>query len=151
MKKLCLLFLLTCSFIFALSGYSYAAGTCTVTTDSDMGVAQVKWSWTCTSGGAVSGEGAIRVSGVVLGVRFVPGSGVTNLYDVYIKDSNDVDILGARGVDLSSTASTSTNYRTPLTGTDSHKIVLMEQTLTPTVAAAGDAKSGTIYLYLSRP
>jgi hypothetical protein len=125
-----------------------AAGSCTPTPAPAYGASTKihKWEWTSDTDGNVSGEGAItRVSGMILMVRFVPGSGVSDLYDIEINDENGVDVLQGVGADLSNSASASTNLKTPFTA-EGGFVYLFQATLTPKVQNAGNAKSGTIFL-----
>ena len=125
------------------------AGTCTVTTDSDKNTLRVKWTWLSNGSGILSGEGAIRVTGIISGVRFIPDTTdkPDNLYDVTILDENGVDVIIGVGANAPQLVTATGNYRTPVT-TDSQYVSLFEATLTPTIAAAGAAKVGVIEMNL---
>jgi hypothetical protein len=151
MKKLFLIVWLL-FLIFALGAQScFAAGSCTTTeirSETTGALLGYQFAWTSDASGDVSSVGAISPAcGPIIGVQFVPGAGVSDLYDVTILDGNSVDVLIAVGADLSNTASATSNYKTPLTAEGGY-VNLGNATLTPVVANAGNAKTGTIYLYL---
>ncbi len=127
------------------------AGTCVVTTDSDKNTLRVKWTWVShASNGNVTDEGAIRVTGIISGVRFIPDTGGTapdNLYDVTILDANGVDVIIGVGANAPQLITDTGNYRTPVT-TDSQYLSLFEATLTPAVANAGNSNGGIIEMSL---
>ncbi len=109
--------------------------------------------WTCTAGGAVSSATSIPVVGKIERVVFVPGTSgnqPTNLYDVTLTDTGGADVLAGQGADLSNTSTTTVCpcvLMTDGTHTGANPFVVAEA-LTLTVANAGNAKSGTIYLYV---
>lgn len=113
------------------------------------GVQIIVFEWTASAGGVVSGVGATdkAITGHVTGASFDPGSGVSDLYDVQILDGNGVDILRTLGSNLPSDATSTANYKTPLTDEGGYQ-TLTRQTLTPSISGAGNATSGTIYLWV---
>jgi len=125
----------------------HAVGTATVTTTtSDKGgtVARYDVAWTSTSMGAVSGNAFAVVSGTILQVRFVPSATVapTTLYDVTILTANSVDVLNGVGTDLSATAS--------LLVANVGVWLDDSATLDVVVANAGNAKAGTVSIWVRR-
>ncbi len=126
------------------------AGTLTVTRSSvRYGVTKYALAWTSTAGGAVSGNAFAVVAGELMMVKFVPGSGgtqPTDLYDVTLVDTDSVDVIGGVGANLRNTVS---SFATPLfSGPYFHDA---SQNLDLVVANAGNAKTGTVYLWLGDP
>lgn len=128
-----------------------AAGTVVVTKTEYPGlrssnVVRYAIAWTCTAGGAVSANAFSTVKGKMLSYKFVPGTAAdqpTDLYDVTLNDSDAVDLLGGGGANLSNATSKLTVLTTPvyLDGT---------QTLDLVVANAGNAKKGTVYIWIEQ-
>ena len=113
---------------------------------------KAKWAWTADASGDVSGVGiSSKLSGEIVGVHFIPGTGgdaPDDDYDVTILDPNGVDVLIGAGTDCKQSITVTSNYRIPLTTTTLKKLVLMDETLTPVVASAGAANTGVIELLL---
>lgn len=154
MKKIAIALFATVLVIF-MSGpaFAAAAGSCTSGLIYDAGKSNVKtykFEWTSSSGGAVQEVGAIRVSGIVLGVEFVAGAGSflpTDLYDVTLLNEQGADILNGAGADVPVAGSAQARFRTPR-NVDKGSIILREHVITPAISAAGNAKTGVIYLYV---
>jgi len=125
----------------------HAVGTVVMTAttgDLDGTVARYDLAWTSTAGGAVSGNAFAVRSGTILQVRFVPSATVapTTLYDVTLVTAKSVDVLSGLGTDLSATASTLlTNIGVWLDA---------GATLDLVVANAGNAKAGTVSIWVRR-
>lgn len=100
-------------------------------------------SWTSdASGNVTSNTSAIRV-GNVFKIEIVPNGGgtqPTNLYDVTLLDANSVDLLSGVGADQSNAASKVFVFDPQMWHDDT--------ALTLTVANAGNAKGGTVYLWV---
>ncbi len=116
-------------------------------------IARLVFAWTSSSGGAVSGTTTTVANGVVGRVSFVPGSGgsqPTDAYDVTLLDQDGLDVLAGRGANLSNAAASHVCPGVPITdGTSTGVVpVMLEGTLELQVANAGNAKSGTVTLYL---
>jgi len=126
------------------------AGSITVTTtDLGRGVTKYSIAWVSGAGGDVSGNAFTVKTGELRQVKFVPdggGTAPTDLYDVTVTDANGVDILGGTGANLSSTTAA---IKIPVFGFQTDRLLLETGDLTPTVAAAGNAKGGTIILYVA--
>lgn len=107
------------------------------------------FAWTSAADGTVSGVGGVNgVFGRIASVRFYPGTGVTDAYDVTLLDANGLDVLLGVGANVSNSATnTAANIRTPL-NTDKGFVVLNGATLTPAISGAGDSKTGTIELIM---
>jgi len=105
----------------------------------------IKWDWLSTDGGAVSSACTNKVTGVISKVVIVPdggGTAPTTLYDMTILDENSIDVLEGNGADCSATA---TEYLDQSDGLGN----VCDSTLTLTIAAAGNAKGGTVYLFIT--
>lgn len=108
--------------------------------------------WTSDASGDVSGTQTAYLSGVIARVAFVPGSGgsaPTNLYDVTLLDESGLDVLAGQGANLTTSAS-AVVPGVPLkdgTTTSVHPCHIDDK-LELRVANAGNAKSGTVILYL---
>jgi hypothetical protein len=125
----------------------HAAGTLTCTA-ADEGRSHVRYScaWTSTAGGAVSGNGFAVSGGWLESVRFAPGTTTpTDLYDVTITHSDGSfstgDLLAGTGADLSNTTAKLLTFD-PLIWHDGRG------TFDIVVANAGNAKTGTVVLYV---
>jgi hypothetical protein len=117
------------------------------------GVRKYSIAWTSDASGNVSGAGnAFAVGqGEIISVRFRPGTGgvePTNNYTVQLQDADGVDVLGGAGggTNLSNTAAT---LAVPAVSTYFKRYV-ESGNLTPVVAAAGNAKTGTVELLILR-
>jgi hypothetical protein len=131
-----------------------AAGSITVTT-SDIGGGVWKYAvaWTCDASGNVSGTTFDLGRGTIMQAKFAPGSaGVqpTDQYDVTITDADGADILDGFGANLSN--ATAKSFPNQSGGGEGAAALAFFPggTVTPVVANAGNAKSGTITLYLKR-
>ncbi len=127
------------------------AGTLTVSRASlRYGVTKYTLAWTSSAGGTVSGNAFAVVAGELLQAKFVPGtsgSQPTNLYDVTLVDTDSVDVLNGIGANLSNAANT---IDVPTFGAASTHRYFHDasQSLDLVVANAGNAKSGTVYLWV---
>lgn len=127
-----------------------AAGTVVVTSRSDLGnAARYELAWTSTAGGAVSGN-ALTVAGRLMQVKFVPNTGATqptDLYDVTLVDQDSADMLTVDGVAYGANLSNAT----PKVLLFNPPVVLETGgTLDLVVANAGNAKTGTVILWVQR-
>lgn len=108
-------------------------------------VKSIKWDWLCTDGGVVSSTTLNKYCGIITKVVIIPDgapTAPTAAYDMTILDENGIDVLEGNGADCSATA---TEYLDQSDGLGN----VSESTLTLTIAAAGNAKGGLVYLYLS--
>jgi hypothetical protein len=135
------------------------AGSITVTTSEVAGAGGVrKYSiaWTSDAAGAVSSNTFSMAPGSIVMVEFIPsggGTAPTDLYDVTFLDANSVNIFdnGAGtsiGADLSATVATT---KMPFIGGGAVTYVrrwTQGGTFQPVVANAGNAKQGTINVYV---
>lgn len=134
------------------------AGSLTITTQNlyrgpARPVMKIMLAWTCTAGGAVSGNYTDYVSGELLRVVFIPGGGgnaPTNLYDIVLNDENGLDILAGQGANLSSTVTTNVIPGVPVKdGTSTFTgAVSLDDKLELQVSNAGASKTGTVILYV---
>ena len=121
-----------------------AAGTVVVTTlNVGGGVTRYAVAWTSTAGGAVSANLFDVKAGLLLAVKVVPSAATapTALYDVTLVDTDSVDLLNGQAADQSATVGKYFVFNPPL-------IVDSTQQLDVVVANAGNAKLGTVYLWV---
>ncbi len=137
------------------------AGSIVVTTSEISGGAGVKKysvAWTSDALGAVSGNAFDMAAGTIVAVEFIPSAvaAPTDLYDVTCLDDESVNVFddgtGAAsiGANLSATAA---SYRVPFMG-GGGTVTYVRQWLhggsyQPVVANAGNAKQGTIDIYVA--
>jgi len=145
-------FLLTLALVL-LGAEAFAAGSVTLTYgETRPTVRTVTLAWTSDAAGAVNGTLTKMVSGEVLRVVYVPGSGgtqPTDLYDLTLEDANGVDVLAGKGANLSNVNKTQI---CPLIGdgTTTNQRNAVDGTLELKVTNAGNAKTGTVVVYLKR-
>lgn len=122
-----------------------AVGSITTTTENIGGGYTVySCAWTADASGAVSGIDVPMARGFVHQVKFIPGTAgnaPTALYDVTLVDADAVDFLGGSGADLSATVAA---IKAPILGSSQMQPFWRGGSLQPTVANAGNAKTGTI-------
>ncbi len=119
------------------------AGTVTTTEVMHSSVQKIKFAWVSSAGGAADGTTTNYLTGQIVGAVFVPGSGAdqpTDQYDVTIVDSDGNDVLAGQGANLSNAA--------PVYKLAANMTACVESKLTLGVTNAGNAKSGTIYLFV---
>lgn len=125
------------------------AGSFTETLQQHSTVRALRLAWTCDASGAVNGTRTTAfVSGEILRVVFVPGTGgaqPTNLYDVTLEDTDGVDVLDGCGANRSNAAAVSTAPEIGAAATGQRTAV--SSTLELKVSNAGNAKQGTVVLY----
>lgn len=122
------------------------------------GVYKYGIAWTCDASGVVSVTPFPVIPGTIVLVEFVPGSGgtqPTDLYDVTMTDDLGVNVLddGSGTVSIGADRSNVTaSSRIPLVIGATGLFVrrwLHGGNLIPVVAAAGNAKTGLINLYVA--
>lgn len=114
-----------------------------VVTSSDLGrdISKYSIAWTSDASGVVSGTPFDIRRGMLLGAEFIPGTGgtvPTDLYDLTLTDSNNADLLVGNGANLSATI--------PSRYAPQALIVFEGGPVTPVLANAGNAKTGTLVL-----
>jgi hypothetical protein len=127
-----------------------AVGTVVVTSEVGSGNLSVfTLAWTSSAAGAVSGN-AVTVSGLLWQVKFVPNTGATqptDNYDVTLTDQDGADMLTVSGVaegsNLSNALPKVIRYTSP-------PVLKSGGTLDLVVANAGNAKTGTVYLWIQQ-
>lgn len=120
------------------------AGTLTLTTGSQVRVGRNRvityvFAWTSTSGGAVSANAKTLQNGLIVSVKFVPGTSgdqPTDNYDVVLNDADGADVLFGAGANRSNAAASVVRLDPPY--------VHAGGTLDLVVANAGDTKKGTV-------
>lgn len=131
------------------------AGTVTVTDQKLRSCRRISLAWTSDASGDVNGTATDYISGMIARVVFVPGTGgsePTNLYDVTLRaySSDGIDLLAGQGANLANNANTHVCPGVPLKDgtTTSVTPIFVDDTLELVVANAGNAKSGTVVLYI---
>lgn len=106
------------------------------------GLKRIKWSWLSTDLGVVTGSVTTnKYTGEIVRLVTDPGATApTAAYDITILDEDGVDVLVGAGADRSATATEQV--------LGSSLGIIFNTTLTLEIAAAGDAKIGTVYLYI---
>lgn len=122
------------------------AGTVTYTEENLGHIKKIKAAWTASNpGGAVSGSATTEVyTGEVVQIVTVPGTvgdQPTDQYDVTVLDDDGIDVISGAGGNRSN-ASTE-----QIQGLTSLGFVAGDH-LAVTIANAGNAKKGTVYLYI---
>jgi len=133
------------------------AGSIVLTTE-DLGskITRYRVVWTSDAAGAVSGNTFVMRMGTLLAVEFTPGAGgsqPTSAYDVDLLDAEGATLFddgagNSIGNNLSNTVSTNHTPLVGLTGVTLYRRWHHGGSVQPTVAAAGDTKSGTIDVYV---
>jgi hypothetical protein len=123
------------------------AGTNTVTTlDVGGNVTRYKCAWLSDASGNVNTNPFSVKPGVLMQLKFVPNGGgtvPTDLYDITLSDTDAVDVIGGAGANLSATAGVVKNAL--LGDVYFHD---GQQQLDLVVTNAGNAKGGTVYLWV---
>lgn len=117
------------------------AGTVTLSEIRSKPVKRIKWTWTCTAGGAADKITVNGYYGKVLACVTIPDAGdaPTDNYDITITDADGFDVLQGTGANRD-TANTETAVPT----TDSP----VYGPLTLNVTNAGASKEGVVILYV---
>lgn len=115
-------------------------------------IGRVDIAWTSAADGSAT-VATEPVRGHIRRVTFVPGtagSQPTNAYDLTLTDEHSVDVLGGQGANLSNAANSHVAPGVPLKdGTTTHVAApFVEGVLTLNVTNGGNAKTGTVILYL---
>lgn len=117
-----------------------AVGSVVITEKRYPTVELITFAWTSDASGNVSGQAATlnRYSGQAIVLATVPGAGVSG-YTITILDSNSLDILCT----LSARSTSVTQY-----ALQSVLGAVADDTLTISITGAGNAKTGTAFLFL---
>lgn len=101
------------------------------------------FAWTSAADGTTTVTTTTEVTGKVIEIVTVPGSGgtqPTNLYDLTLTDEDSVDILHGNGANRSNAAN---EYIV-----EASAGAVVNSKLTLNVTNAGASKTGTLYLYV---
>lgn len=104
----------------------------------------VKLVWVSAADGTASGTTTNSYNGAIKALVTVPaggGSAPTDNYDIVVNDENSLDALAGTGANRSTSA---TQYVVASLG------YVSNSKLTLGIAAAGDTKGGTIYLFVDQ-
>jgi hypothetical protein len=123
--------------------YARAAGTVTTNETTHTSVRKIVFSWTSAVGGAADGTSTAVFDGKLLGLTTIPSGGGTapaDNYDVVVNDAAGHDVLLGAGAnrDTATTEHVAGDSLGAIAGTK----------LTLGVTNAGDAKQGTVILYV---
>ena len=129
------------------------AGTVTISYQEHRTITKTTLDWLSDASGDVSGTATKKLNGSLLRVVTIPDSGgtqPTDLYDAVLNDDNGIDVLGGQGANLSNTTTTDVIPGVPLKDgtTTTTAVVIIDDTLTLVVSNAGNAKGGTVILYI---
>ena len=105
---------------------------------------KIKWTWTCAADGTFTSATTNRYNGICHKLVTIPaaaGNAPTTLYDITITDADGVDVLQGNGADRSATLN---EYKSFSDGLGDVK----SSVLTLNITNAGNAKQGTVVLYL---
>lgn len=119
------------------------AGTVTVAERTHTSVKKITWTWVSTAGGAADGQTASAFDGKIERLVTVPaaaGSAPTDDYDITVTDADGVDVLLGAGANRD-TANAEQVAAASLG-------IVAGDRLTLNVTNAGNAKSGTVHLYI---
>lgn len=134
------------------------AGSITVSaSDLGSGVTEYSVAWTSDASGDVNGNGFAMKMGTLVAAEFIPGSGgaqPTDLYDVDLQDAEGTTMFddGAGttiGANLSNAAPSHKVPLVGLTGVTIYRRWHHGGMVTPIVTNAGNAKSGTINIFVA--
>lgn len=118
------------------------AGTVTQT-PSGGNIQLLKFDWLSDGSGDVSATSSTgKYTGCILAVLLVPDGSTTtpsDQYDITLTDSNSIDLLSGQGANLSNVNNVLVN---------SGLLPLVHDTISLTVAHAGSAKGGLVYIWI---
>jgi len=115
---------------------------CTITETTSGSVKLIKFAWTSDdSAGTVTGTTTKSYNGKLIWFVTDPGSTApTDNYDIAINDGNSIDVLAGAGADRDTA---NTEY-----GAEASLGAVVNSTLSIAISNAGNAKTGTTYVYI---
>ncbi|HEY3363952.1 MAG TPA: hypothetical protein VGK74_02715 [Symbiobacteriaceae bacterium] len=119
------------------------AGTVTIAEETYSTMKKIAFAWTSTAGGIATATTDGAYSGEIRRLVTVPGTAgaqPTDQYDVTVNDQDGTDVLMGAGANRSNAATEQVLA--------SSLGVVANDTLALSITNAGNAKSGTVYLYL---
>lgn len=127
------------------------AGTLTLSYSETRSPFTVTFTWVSDASGDVSGNAVTKdLLGILLRAVHIPDSGgtqPTDAYDVLINDEHGIDVLQGTGADISNAAAS--DFFPALTdGSTNSGPTAVNGTLDLVVSNAGNAKGGSVVLYL---
>ena len=130
-----------------------AVGSITTTTlDCGTHVTKYTLAWTSSAGGAVSGIPVNICRGRIWQVKFVPGTGgvqPTNAYTATLIDPDGLDLLFGAASGSAGLSNAAPSMVQPSASSAGVAAVFQEgEAVTLTIAGAGNAKSGTVEIYV---
>lgn len=119
------------------------AGTVTVSERTHTSVRKITWAWTSDASGNADKITTVAFDGVLQMLVTVPsggGTAPTDLYDVTVTDGDSVDVLLGAGANRAAAS-------TQAVAASSLGVVAGDK-LTLNVSNSGNAKQGTVHLYI---
>jgi len=119
-------------------------GIVTITEIVTGSIKRITFAWTSSAGGAADGATTALYTGDVIYAAFIPGTGgdqPDNNYDVTLKDSGLVDVLGGTGANLTNA---STVYKDDTDGLTT----VTASALTLAVTGAGATNTGSVVVFV---
>lgn len=118
------------------------AGTVTTTEITHTSVRKLTFAWTSSAGGAADGASTAAFDGAIIGLTTIPSGAAapTVNYDITVVDADGHDVLLGAGANRSDTA-TEHVAGSSLAGVAGSQLTLH-------VTNAGNAKQGTVILYV---
>ena len=122
------------------------AGTVTLTTKHIGAMSKYTFSWLSSTSGAATYTMVLPVCGLIQREVFVPSTvaAPSASYDVVLNDADSQDVLFGRGANLSAT----TALDVVLGTTGQRASIAVDDYLSLSVANAGNAKQGSVILYV---
>lgn len=110
------------------------------------------FAWTSASDGSATLASTLPVSGRIERVVFVPSTTAapTALYDLTLTDENSIDVLAGQGANLAASGNTAVCPGVAIKdGTTTSTVpIVVDGILTLNVTNAGNAKSGSVIVYV---
>lgn len=121
---------------------AHAAGTVVTTERTHLFLKVVKFAWTSSAGGAADATTTGSYCGKLEHFVTVPDAvdAPTTLYDIVVTDADSVDVLAGAGANRSATVTEQV--------LSASLSAVCYSTLTLAVTNAGNAKKGTVYIYI---
>lgn len=135
--------------MLVFTGTAFAVGTVTIAYQTSRTINKCTLDWLSDASGDATVT-TVYISGIILKVVFIPdaaGTQPSDLYDVTLKDDNEVDILQGAGANLSN--STTTEVSPFIADQDASNVMpnAIDDKLDLAVSNAGNAKGGKLIIY----
>jgi hypothetical protein len=117
----------------------------------DSYINRIVLAWVSDASGVVSGTPTGIINGTICKVQFIPGSPApSDAYDVTLTDTAGIDVLGGQGANQSATVAAAVIPGVPLKDGTTISVApcVVADPLTLIIANAGNAKQGSVVLYI---